>query len=158
MKYTLLIVFLIFSKTLVGQTYQGIWHLSKKVEADDTMTFDVNIEVGIIRSLSFFEKKVQTTSDTITEDSLQFLEIGLLSVFEKYPNEEEEEEDSCPCSIFQATSKDDLFLLLCEGVREFLNVELKDNELHLTTIRYFGWREMEYKKQNRNKKYIYVRE
>ena len=160
MKYVFVIVFLIFSLGMKGQSAESTWHLSKSVEGNDTIKFNTDIKKGRIEELTFYSENASIISrDTITEDSVRLVLIGQQNsvgfFFDEEMNEEYEE-GSCPCFIYQSIIKKDLFFQLCESQRAFFNIQLKNEELHLTILRYLDWRKEEYKKQNIRKFYIYI--
>jgi hypothetical protein len=159
MRYIFILIILALGVIVKAQTYEGIWHLGKKIEGNDTIRFDININKGTIEELDFFLKKTNYTSkDFMIEDSIQFVSIGIQSTIEKGINIEEEYESlSCPCFVYQSVVEKYLFFQLCESRREFLYAELKNQELHLTTLKKFDWQKKEYKKSSTREVYVYIK-
>ena len=161
MKYSFIIIFLILSTAIQAQTYEGTWHLIKKIESSDTTKFNKDIKEGRIEELTFYSEKSNVISkDTMIEDSTQFVSIGLQNTIEISFDEEmneEYEEGSCPCFVYQSILDEYLFFQICESLRAFYRVELKNKELHLTTLRKFNWRKEIYERQKTKEVYIYTK-
>ena len=161
MKYRFIIIFIVLSVGVKAQTYECTWHLIKKIENSDTTKMDLKIQEGSIQELTIRSEKVNSRlKDTIIEDNIEFILIGIEGTIEKYIGTEmteEYEEASCPCFFYQGISEQDLFYQFCESQRKIFHVELKNKELHLTTLRKFDWREGVFKKQKTREVYIYTR-
>lgn len=150
-------MFLSLNLVVQAQSYEGTWYLVNEIQGTDTIKFNIDLKKGSVEEFNIYSReKTNISRDTFIENDTQFVSIGIQNTLEMF-SEEEYEEGSCPCFFYQYVIKNDLFILLCESRREFLSLQLKNEELYLTVLKYFDWKEKKYKVQATGKTYIYKR-